>query len=67
MLIEITEVIGSWHEVDFVGWPGEISDGELVVRVMLVEEGFEMPIAAFGIEEEVSDKGDACSFFQLKG
>ena len=66
MLIEIAEVIGAWHEVDFVGWPGKITDGELVVGMMLVEEGFEMPIAAFGIEEEISDEGDARSFFQLK-
>ena len=63
MLIEIAEVIGAWHEVDFVGWPGEISDGESVIGMMLVEEGFEMPVAALGIEEEIPDEGDAGSFF----
>ncbi|MDB4639887.1 hypothetical protein OAE58_02405 [Akkermansiaceae bacterium] len=32
-----------------------------------MKEGFEMAVAALGIEEEVSDEGDTVTFFQLKG
>ena len=58
MLIEVAEVVGTGHEVDFIGGPCEVTDGEFVIGVVLVEKGFEMAVAAFGIKKEVADEGD---------
>ena len=59
VLIEVAEVVGTGLEVDLVGGPGEVADGELVPGEALVEEGFEVALAAFVVEEEVADEGDA--------
>jgi hypothetical protein len=64
VLVEVGEVVGPGHEVHFVGGPGEVADDEFVVRVVLVEEGLEMTVAALGIEEEVADEGNAGPFFK---
>jgi len=59
VLIEVAEVVGTGLEVDLVGGPGEVADGELVPGEALVKEGFEVALAAFVVEEEVADEGDA--------
>jgi len=49
VLVEVAEVIGAGHEVDFVGRPGEVADGEFVIGVVLMKKSFEVAEAAFGV------------------
>ena len=37
VLVEVAEVIGTGHEVHFVGWPGEVANGQFVLWVVLVK------------------------------
>ena len=58
VLVKVAEVIWAGHEIDFISWPGKVTNGELMLRMVLVEKSFEVTEAAFGIKEKVSDEGD---------
>jgi hypothetical protein len=58
VLVKVTEVIGTGHEVDFISWPRKVTNGELMLRMVLVEKSFEVTEAAFGIKEKVSDESN---------
>ena len=58
VLVKVTEVIGTGHEVDFISWPRKVTNGELMLRMVLVEKSFEVTEAAFGIKEKISDESN---------
>ena len=66
VLVEVGEVVGTRHEVHFVGRPGEVANDEFVVRVVLVQQGLEMTVAALGIEKEIANEGNAGAGLELE-
>ena len=66
MLIEIAEVVGPGHEINLIAGPGQVPKRQFMLRIKLVHQGFEMPVTAFGIKEEVSDETDAVPLFQFQ-
>ena len=58
MLVKVAEVIWAGHEIDFISWPGKVTNGELMLRMVLVEKSFEVTEAAFGIKEKISDESN---------
>ena len=58
MLVKVAEVIGTGHEIDFISWPSKVTNGELMLRMVLVEKSFEVTEAAFGIKEKISDESN---------
>ena len=51
MLVKVTEVIWPGHEIDFISWPGKVTNCKFMLWIVLVEESFEVAEAAFGIKE----------------
>ena len=57
-LVKIAEVIWPGHEIDFISWPGKVTNCKFMLWIVLVEESFEVAEAAFGIKEKVTDESD---------
>lgn len=58
MLVKVAEVIWPGHEIDFISWPGKVTNCKFMLWIVLVEESFEVAEAAFGIKEKVTDESD---------
>ena len=58
MLVKVAEVIWPGHEIDFISWPGKVTNFKFMLWIVLVEESFEVAEAAFGIKEKVADESD---------